>query len=428
MRRAYAQELPSKISAIKAEWQRIQLKPTQYAINELILKIHNLRGSGATFGFPEVSAMAHKLEDALHFMHLNHTSPEETVEALFLALEKAAHTVPQMEIDHILPLTRTRQATKNTPRILLICDKPAIADDLNAQLNKHAISTEIIESSANLLPLIEKIHIDAIVIELSPSADPSVELSRLQGITRLLEHPPSLIVISERDDLYSRLNAVRAGVGAFFSKPVHVQELADFIRSRQLILSEPAFRILIVDDYAQVAHHTALILQRAKMETCVETDPMKVLELLTIFHPELILLDLNMPGCNGLELASVIRQHCIYTGTTIVFFSEETAIDRHIDALKAGGDEFFIKSMGPKRLVAAVEAKAKRSRTIKRLMLRDGLTGLLNRASFDERLQWEITKSRRLATNFSYVMLDLGHFKSINDQFGHRAGDEVLSF
>jgi PleD family two-component response regulator len=70
----------------------------------------------------------------------------------------------------------------------------------------------------------------------------------------------------------------------------------------------------------------------------------------------------------------------------------DSDIDRHIDALRAGGDEFLVKSLTPANLIAQVEARAKRARMIQRLMLRDSLTGLLNRSSIDEYLQLKIKK------------------------------------
>jgi CheY-like chemotaxis protein len=70
---------------------------------------------------------------------------------------------------------------------------------------------------------------------------------------------------------------------------------------------------------------------------------MKALEILSIFQPELILMDLHMPECNSLELAAVIRQYNHYTGIAIVFFSMYS--NRNIDALSSGGDEFLVKSL-----------------------------------------------------------------------------------
>ena len=105
------------------------------------------------------------------------------------------------------------------------------------------------------------------------------------------------------------------------------------------------------------------------------------------FHPpELILLGFIHVESSRLALSSTVRDPpaMLYNGIGIVFFSVETDINQHIETMREGGDEFFVKTMAPDNLVAAVEAKAKRARILQRLMFRDGLTGLLNRSGFDD--------------------------------------------
>lgn len=425
LRQVYAQELPNKIAALKADWRQLQLQPTEQTLAELKRKIHGLSGSGATFGFAEVSKVAHALDAALNgYSHDPHA--ESAIGPLLAELENAANVEHDNETEIPLFLPKNHDSSSHTPRVLLISDKAAGSNELCAKLGQYGVHSEMVGATQSLLAQIETTRPHAILFEMIASAEANAMLDKISRVKRSLFQAPAFIVISPHSDMDSRLKAVRAGATAYMSSPVNMTELVDFIRLRHRLIIEPAYRILVVDDDVALAHNTALIMQRAGMETHVVTDPMTVLEALDSFQPELILLDLYMPACTGLELAAVVRQQCAYTGTGIVFFSVETDIDRHIDAMREGGDEFFVKSMPPKSLVAAVEAKAKRARTIQRLMLRDGLTGLLNRASFDEHLQREIAKSKRLSNVFSYVMLDLDHFKSINDRFGHLAGDHVL--
>ena len=288
------------------------------------------------------------------------------------------------------------------------------------------IRSELTEAGQDVVKKLEQTDPSVILIESSSANGLHARVDKMVRIMRQLTQPTVLVVVSVDDTMDSRLNAVRSGASAYFLSPVKIVELVDFIRLQQLNKDITAYRILIVDDDGQQADHTALILMQAGMETCVVTQPMKALETLTNFQPELILMDLHMPECNGLELAAVIRQYCNFTGIGIVFFSMDSDIDRHIDALRAGGDEFLVKSLSPVRLLANVEARVKRARLIQRLMLRDGLTGLLNRSSIDEHLQLEINKIKRLSGCFAYVILDLDRFKQINDRYGHLAGDEVL--
>jgi chemotaxis protein histidine kinase CheA len=101
MHLAYARELPNKIAAIKADWQQLRLQPNEQTLYELNRKVHGLIGSGATFGFAEVSKVAQALEDAFNtYSHDPHTEPAistPTIDLLFAKLESAANVKHYIE-------------------------------------------------------------------------------------------------------------------------------------------------------------------------------------------------------------------------------------------------------------------------------------------------------------------------------------------
>ena len=87
--------------------------------------------------------------------------------------------------------------------------------------------------------------------------------------------------------------------------------------------------------------------------------------LLQAHDPELILLDLNMPGCSGLELGQIIRQHEEYASTPILFMSADSNSDVQMACVRLAGDEFITKPIEPWRLLMAVESRVKRSRMLR---------------------------------------------------------------
>ena len=149
---------------------------------------------------------------------------------------------------------------------------------------------------------------------------------------------------------------------------------------------------------------------------------------LTDFVPDLILLDLYMPYCNGQDLAGIIRQMDNLLSVPLVFLSAEASSDLQLRAMSTGADAFLTKPVSPDDLLLTVQSRIKRGRAVHDLVTKDALSGLLNRRECIRRLDEEISRSRRTGTPLSVAMLDLDHFKNINDTLGHPIGDWVIKF
>ena len=185
-------------------------------------------------------------------------------------------------------------------------------------------------------------------------------------------------------------------------------------------------RILIVDDETDSAEYHATCLESAGLETVTVTNPLDVMSQLVEFQPDVILMDVYMPGCSGLELAMVIRQEEAFVGVPIVFLSRETDRMKQIAALGEGGDDFFTKPVPPDQLVPAVSARAQRGRTLRLFMEKDGLTGLFRHSHIIEQLEVAVRRADRQHGKLAVAMLDIDGFKEVNDEHGHLVGDQVL--
>lgn len=186
------------------------------------------------------------------------------------------------------------------------------------------------------------------------------------------------------------------------------------------------FHVLIVDDDPEQVSYYALILQQAGMITSVASDPKTVLNVLVEAKPELILMDMYMPGCSGTELLAVIRQQEAFVSIPVVFLSVEDSEERKIDAIREGGDDFITKPAEPEFLITSITNRIRRTRDIRYFMERDSLTGLLNHSNLKEQLIREVLRGKRADSSLCFAMIDLDHFKKVNDTYGHLTGDKVL--
>lgn len=249
------------------------------------------------------------------------------------------------------------------------------------------------------------------------------DLDRLKALSEKLP----IIFISRHHDVSTRLFAVKAGGRGFLVRPLEFTNLIEKIDQLTTPTSEKIpYRILIVEDSRTQAHLINQHLENAGMITEILIDPLKINEALIEFQPDLILLDLYMPTCSGIDLAKVIRQQDMFVGIPIVYLSAEEDLNKQLTAIRGGGDDFLTKPIVPQYLIDSVAAKAQRSRTLRAEMIMDSLTETLNHTRILEQLELEIARAKRNKTPLSFAMIDIDHFKSINDSHGHPVGDRVI--
>lgn len=185
-------------------------------------------------------------------------------------------------------------------------------------------------------------------------------------------------------------------------------------------------RVLIIDDSRTQALHTERVLSYAGMTTRSLSDPIRAMAELADFQPDLIILDLYMPTCSGPELAKVIRHNDRYVSVPIIFLSAEDDLDKQLDAMSEGADDFLTKPISSRQLITTVRNRAARARYLKSRMIRDSLTGLYNHTHILQLLEDCSLRARREGQPLSFAMLDIDHFKKINDRHGHPMGDRVI--
>lgn len=175
-----------------------------------------------------------------------------------------------------------------------------------------------------------------------------------------------VIYISSDDSFAPRLEAVREGAEGYFIKPLDLEALSARIVEKISKGEVLGYRILIVDDDEMLASYYEAVLGSAGMHVHMITSPLEILDALKKFKPELILTDLNMPVCNGIEMARIIRQNDRYLNVPIVFLSSVTEMEVQMTAIETGADDFLTKPIDPEKLISSIVNRAERYRNLRK--------------------------------------------------------------
>jgi diguanylate cyclase (GGDEF)-like protein len=195
-------------------------------------------------------------------------------------------------------------------------------------------------------------------------------------------------------------------------------------------------RVLVVEDSRSQAQHLAHVLEGEGYRVDIASDAAEAIRRVRSEPPHLVLLDMILPDMNGLEVLRIIKSRSDDEFVPVILLSVKSDLESRVAGLRMGADDFLAKPFAEAEVRARAGAML-RIKTLQdqlraakieceRLSVTDGLTCLYNRRHFEERLREEFSRSQRYGAPLSLIMLDLDHFKAVNDKYGHPFGDRVL--
>ena len=189
---------------------------------------------------------------------------------------------------------------------------------------------------------------------------------------------------------------------------------------------EAPYRVLVVEDDPSQALFAEQVLGGAGIEVAVVAAPPELLPILERFHPDLVLMDLHMPGMSGIEMTALIRAQPEFAPLPVVFLTGDPDPEKQFEVLECGADDFLSKPIRPRHLIAAVQSRIKRARLLARQRFageaRNPVTGLHTRAFVLQRIAAALANGSPGGALF----VEIQAAGALNERYGYASYEQLM--
>jgi diguanylate cyclase (GGDEF)-like protein len=423
LRGEYLREAPERVARGTAALVRLRAGHDD-AAQDLALAFHGFAGSGKTYGFARVSELGHEGEVLCGTLGVPATPEQLSACAALLEGIRTALAGPQAPP---APEIYGSSAPAELPaaQVLVIEADVVGRTQLRRALEQEGLRVQEVGTLAEAEAALAAGLPDGVVAD---TVLPDGEIYAL--VERLRARPAGedlpLVIVSVQNDVFNRVEAIHCGADAYFAKPADLEDVARrmaFLLGRRR--PEPA-RVLSVEDDPLQAAFLRTVLESAGYAFDWCSEPKDLDARIATFQPELVLMDVMLPGATGYDLARLLRQDERHALLPIVFLTTQGQMRDRLEASRAGGSDHLLKPVNPEALLTTVAARLEQARFLRSLVDRDGLTGLLNHTALFQRGEGLAAEARRRGLGAAWIMIDVDHFKGVNDRYGHPVGDRVL--
>jgi len=381
---------------------------------------HSLIGSVGTFGFVRASEAARALE-----RELADPDPDPDHAPAMSTLI----AVMRRDLHHDVAVPQGAQSPMPVGeelRVLVVDVVLALCARIAAEATSRGMHCDVAASPQAARSLWTERAPAVVLLDLTfpphGMADAYALLSELSAATP----PIPVLVLTGTGEFVDRVEAARRGSRAFLPKSLRPAQVVDAVEQFLARDRLAATRVLVVDDDPVVLDAMRALLEGQELEVATLADPLRFWETLEEVAPELLILDVDMPGINGPELCRTVRNAPRWSGLAVIFATAHTDAATVEQVFGAGADDFIAKPIVGPELLSRVANRLERIRIYRVQAETDNLTGLATRSKSDEGLAQLAALADRFSEPLSVAMLDVDGFKLVNDRHGHAVGDSVL--
>jgi diguanylate cyclase (GGDEF)-like protein len=421
-RAGYLKQLLSEWQNLARLVQAAQQDPNnRLALDEGVQASHRIAGSAGTFGFTAVGETSKRIEGYLRAFDPEDTLQEVLWNETFRALgdgESLVHAALEDFVEGDLDSSPTSQ-------MLLVGAEAKFAQLHDSMRDTNNVNLVVSDNPAGALNKVKKSKFDGLIVDLT--FDKPDRLMQLIEDIRAVEVNQLIPVgiICDAKTRPSPMDILYYGVSEIISQGVSADNLSQTVSRLQSIGQARKPRILVVDDDDKLSGFVATILGGEDMVVDTLAAPIRIMEVLHEFQPDVVILDVMMPGLSGYDVCRMIRHSDQFSSLPIIFLTSKSTAEGRAAAFQAGGNDFLSKPVMAAELLARVHGQ------VDKLNLHADAggdsSGLLSRKRFLTNLAEKIEIAKATEQELTVCLLTVDDFLSLGILHSMMSAEQTLS-
>ena len=428
LRAEYGARLGEKVRELTAAVERAQAGSAE-ALEEAYQLAHKLNGTAGSYGFGAVSTAAGRLEAVLRPAREGKAAVDGSALESALREVGSATARPAPSVPAQAPESPAEEPSGLAPpggTVLVADEDPVWLAEVERMARDRLLRVVTARGADEAVAVARRQALDGALLHVNLGGREGgfAVAARLRDEDGLQSLP--LAFFGSEGDVAYRVAAAHAGASIYLPRPFSEKDLRETVERMVATRHPEHSRVLVLDDDPEAVRALGAALTSAHVEVVGLGESSRLVEALATHRPDLLLLDVEMPGPSGFDLCRIVRSMPEWQQLPILFITAHTGVEFRVAAFQAGADDYLAKPVIREELRARVQSRLERARLARERAERDSLTGLLLRRPFLEGLRARLAEAQRVEKPLALGFLDVDRFKKVNDTHGHLAGDRVL--
>lgn len=389
---------------------------------------HKLAGLADAFGVPDASATARRVEQLIEVRTQLEQGDvlrlSEWAVALRAALPFLGADISEAGGAATLPAALGAAGEQPDKNVVVVEPSVEFGEQLTLTGVRRGFTVDVTATAADALDMLDTTAVPQAVVLTVAESDHDGRGREL--IANLGARGVPAVVLSDSADLATRVELSRLGALGFLHLPVSADRVLDAVERLIDHVRFDDMTVLAVGDDPAFLAEVSELLGAAGIRVVPLDDPLALWQTLELAPPDLLMLDADMPGVSGFDLCRVVRADERWSQLPVMLLADSASPVISREVFEAGADDYVSKPVDGPELVARIVNRLVRVRLYRRLTETDPLTGVLNRRTAIVEMTRLLGLAERENEPLSLALLELDHFKRINDLHGHPVGDGIL--